>query len=100
MIQYCADTAAGARDYAKLIPQLRELQTAVKGLEDAIAAVNCGSTGATRPGAFLFELLGNVRINKDTVFDVLHVLDAAVDLLEDDSVGQTRRCAVIYSCLS
>lgn len=88
-----ADAAAGARDYAKLLPQLRELQTAVKRLEDAIAAVTCGPTGATRPGAFLFELLGGVGINNDTVFDVLHVLDAAVDLLDDETIGQMRRCA-------
>ena len=86
-------TAGGARDYAKLIPELRLLQTAIKRLEDAIAAVNCGEKGATRPGAFLFELLGSVQINKDTVFEVLHMLDAAVDLLEDDGVGQMRRCA-------
>ena len=88
-----ADAAAGARDYAKLVPELRSLQAAVKGLEDAIAAVTCGPTGATRPGVFLFELLSGVKINKDTVFEVLHMLDAAVDLLDDDTVGQMRRRA-------
>ncbi len=86
-----ADAAAGARDYAKLVPELRSLQAAVRGLEDAIAGVACGPTGATRPGAFLFELLGGVKINQDTVFEVLHMLDAAVDLLDDDTVGQMRR---------
>lgn len=88
-----ADTAAGARDYGKLVPELRSLQAAVRGLEDAIAGVACGPTGATRPGAFLFELLGGVKINRDTVFEVLHMLDAAVDLLDDDTVGQMRRRA-------
>ena len=88
-----ADTAAGARDCAKLVPELRALQAAVRGLEDAIAGVSCGPAGATRPGAFLFELLGGVKINKDTVFDVLRMLDAAVDLLDDDTVGHMRRRA-------
>ncbi len=59
----------------------------------------CGPTGATRPGAFLFELLGGVKINRDTVFEVLHMLDAAVDLLDDDTVGQMRRRASPAPCL-
>ena len=36
-----------------------------------------------------------MKITKDTVFDVLHMLDAAVDLLDDDSVGQMRRRAIL-----
>jgi hypothetical protein len=99
---FCAADAAG-RDYVKLVEELRALQTALKRLEDAIAAVQCGPTGVTRPGAFLFELLGGVQINQDTVFDALSVADAAVELLSDDTMGQMRRCnsrsAAIQVCV-
>ena len=51
------------------------------------------AAGLTAPGAFLFELLGRLGITGESVFPMLRLMDAAVEVLADDGAAKGRKCA-------
>lgn len=87
-----AGTGIGpAKDYLRLVGDLRALKGVFLQLESAIAAVPCGPGGATKPGAFLFELLQRVNLTSDTIFPMLALLEEACDLLSDNAADHGRK---------
>ena len=74
-----------------MVADLRALKGVFLHLESAIAAVPCGPGGVTKPGAFLFELLGQVDLVSDTIFPMLALLDEACDLLSDNASDNGRK---------
>ena len=87
-----------AKDYVRLVTDLRALKGVFLNLEAAIAEVPCGPSGATRSGRFLFDLLARVNLRSDTVFQMLALLTEATDLLSDNALDHGRKCAVSRSC--
>ena len=74
-----------------MVGDLRALKGVFLQLEAAIAAVTCGPSGVTKPGAFLFELLKQVDLTSDTIFPMLALLDVAGDLLSDNAADHGRK---------
>ncbi|GAB4815023.1 hypothetical protein N2152v2_002069 [Parachlorella kessleri] len=81
----------GATSYAAVAQQLRQLQMVLQRLEAEVAALKVDpEKGLTRPGAFIFELLGKINLTVETYLLMASLIETALDLLTGAAVDAGR----------
>lgn len=69
------------------------LQALLVQLEGVIAelAAGAGPSGVTRPGAFIFEILGRIGVSDSTWGAMQELVESCIEVLVDQATSQGRK---------